>query len=295
MTANDRPGSATLAGLGAIALWSTLAVLGVSLRHLPPLFVTGVALLIGSLCSIHRVRHWKVPVATLAVGVAGLAGYHAALFTALRRAPAVEANLLNYLWPTLIVLLSPLVLPAFRLRGAHLLAAAGGLAGAALIVTNGQLTVDAQYLPGYLWAIAAALTWALYSLMTRRLPPFPNEAVGLFCLLSGLICLALHAALEAPARPSPADALWLVLLGLGPMGAAFFLWDHAMKQGDPRGIGALAYLTPLMSTLWLAVFGGARLTGLSAVAAALIVGGAVLGGLAGRRRAPARDVRTKRA
>lgn len=294
MTAS-RPGSPTIAGLGAIALWSTLAVLGVSLRHLPPLFVTGVALLVGSLCSIHRIRRWKVPLATLAVGVAGLAGYHAALFTALRRAPAVEANLLNYLWPTLIVLLSPLVLPAFRLRGAHLVAAAGGLAGAALIVTNGQLTIDAQYLPGYLWAIAAALTWALYSLMTRRLPFFPNEAVGLFCLLSGLICLALHAALEPPARPSPADALWLVLLGLGPMGAAFFLWDHAMKHGDPRGIGALAYLTPLLSTLWLAVFGGARLTGLSAAAAALIVGGAVLGGLAGRSRVPARDGRPKRA
>lgn len=284
MNATVRPSSPTLAGLGAVALWSTLAVLGVSLRHLPPLFVTGVALLIGALCGVHRVGRWKVPAATLAVGVAGLAGYHTALFIALRLAPAVEANLLNYLWPTLIVLLSPLVLPAFRLRAPHLLAAAGGLAGAALIVTNGEFTVDPRYLPGYLWAVAAALIWALYSLMTRRLPPFPSEAVGLFCLLSGLICLALHAGLEDPARPSAIDALWLVLLGLGPMGAAFFLWDHAMKHGDPRGNGALAYLTPLLSTLWLAAFGGARLSGLSAVAAALIVGGAVVGGLAGRRQ-----------
>ena len=283
MTAQVAGRSPMLSALGAIVLWSSLAVLGVSLRELPPFFVTGAALSLGALCSVHRIRRWPVPWATLAVGVAGLAGYHAALFIAFRKAPAVEANLLNYLWPTLIVLLSPVLLRGFRLRPAHLLAAAGGLAGAALIVTNGRLALEMQYLPGYLWAAGAALIWACYSLMTRRLPPFANEAVGLFCLVSGGLCLLAHAFFEPPVSLTGYDWLYLLLLGLGPMGAAFFLWDHAMKYGDPRTIGSLAYLTPLLSTFWLALLADATLSSLSILAGALIIGGAVLGGLASRR------------
>jgi drug/metabolite transporter (DMT)-like permease len=61
------------------------------------------------------------------------------------------------------------------------------------------------------------------------------------------------------------------------MGAAFFLWDAALKRGDPRTIGALAYLTPLGSTLWLLAAGAGTLTPVVAAAALLIVGGAALG------------------
>lgn len=272
-----------LTAFGAIFLWSSLAVLSVFLKAYPPLFVTGVALCFGALCSVHAIRRWPVPPRTLLLGVVGLAGYHAALFVAFRKAPAVEANLLNYLWPTLIVLLSPLLLKDVRLRQGHVIAAFGGLLGAALIVTGGRLGLDSRYLAGYLWAAGAALTFACYSLLLRRVPPFPNEAVGLFCLVSGLICLAAHVVWEPAVTVGVIDWLWLALLGLGPMGASFFLWNHAMCHGDPRAIGALAYLTPLMSTLLLALWGGARLGPLTLVAGVLIVGGAVLGNLSGHR------------
>ncbi|MFM7026168.1 MAG: hypothetical protein ACKOWC_08965 [Limnohabitans sp.] len=40
------------AGLGAILLWASLAVLGVRLAHLPPFWLTGVALLMGSVIAL---------------------------------------------------------------------------------------------------------------------------------------------------------------------------------------------------------------------------------------------------
>ena len=64
------------------------------------------------------------------------------------------------------------------------------------------------------------------------------------------------------------------------MGAAFFLWDYALKRGDPCAIGALAYLAPLLSTLVLVAAGEGSLGPLTLAAMALIVGGAVLGGRA---------------
>jgi len=69
----------------------------------------------------------------------------------------------------------------------------------------------------------------------------------------------------------------LAALGIGPMGAAFYAWDAALKRGDPRRIGALAYLTPLLSTGVLVLVGGKRFTTVAAIAMLLIVAGAVLG------------------
>jgi drug/metabolite transporter (DMT)-like permease len=77
--------------------------------------------------------------------------------------------------------------------------------------------------------------------------------------------------------PRAAEVPFLLLLGLGPMGAAFYLWDRALKDGDPRVVGTLAYLTPLLSTVLVATFGGGRLGSTSLGAMGLIVGGAVVG------------------
>ena len=101
------PRSALLAALGAIALWGALAALSLRLKAWPPFLLVGAALLVGSLCTVHRLREWRVPARILALGVYGLFGFHFLLFLALRLAPPVEANLVNYLWPLLIVVLAP--------------------------------------------------------------------------------------------------------------------------------------------------------------------------------------------
>jgi drug/metabolite transporter (DMT)-like permease len=278
--------------LFTILLWSTLTLLSAGVSHLPAFLSAGIALSIGGLVGLAKVREWKVPALTLALGIGGIFGYHALFFLALRHAPAVEVNLLQYLWPLLIVVLSPLYLPGSRLGSHHLAGACLGLAGAALVISGGRFRLNLGHLPGYLLALGAALVWSSYSLLTKRVRPFATGAVGGFCLASGLLALGIHALerLAAPAVPavaiSPRDWLFLVLLGLGPMGLAFYTWDAALKRGDPRVIGALAYLTPLLSTLLLVLVGGRRLTALSGCAMGLIVAGAVAGSLDLFRRLP---------
>jgi drug/metabolite transporter (DMT)-like permease len=261
--------------LGAIVLWASLASLGVALRHVPPFLLTGLALVIGSLPAWPLVRHWRVPPRTLALGIYGLFGYHFLLFMALRLAPAVEANLVNYLWPLFIVVLAPLFLPGLQLKAAHVLAALSGFAGAAIAILGGGASGTWSW--GYLLALGAAFTWASYSLWTRRVPTFPTAAIGLFGLVSGLLSLACHALLEPAVTLTGRDWLLVAVMGLGPLGAAFFLWDKALKTGDARHIGILSYLTPLASTALLVLVTGRALTAGIAVAAALIIGAAVLG------------------
>jgi drug/metabolite transporter (DMT)-like permease len=262
--------------LGAIALWASLAALGVSLRHVPPFLLTGLALVIGSVPAWPLVRQWKVPPRTLALGIYGLFGFHFLLFVALRTAPPVEANLVNYLWPLFIVVLAPVFLPDLRLKAAHVLAALAGFAGAAIAILGAGGTSGA-WSWGYLPALGSAFIWASYSLWTRRVSPFPTAAIGLFGLVSGLLSLACHALLEPAASLSGRDMLLIGLMGLGPLGAAFFLWDKALKGGDARQIGILSYITPLASTLLLVLVTGRTFTAGIAAAAALIIGAAVVG------------------
>jgi drug/metabolite transporter (DMT)-like permease len=269
--------TAVLLALGAIACWSVLAVLAVALRAVPPFLVLALALGGAALLAAPTWRRWQVPLPTLALGVCGLFGFHLLLFLALRLAPAVEANLINYLWPLLIVLLAPLLLPPTRLTHRHLLAAGVGLLGAALVITQGRLALSAEHLPGYLLALGSALVWASYSLLTRRVPHFSTAAVGGFCAVSALLAGLCHLLLEPRYLPTVHEAMLIALLAAGPMGAAFFLWDAALKRGDARVIGTLAYLTPLGSTLALVAAGHGSLGWPVAVGGALIVGAAVVG------------------
>lgn len=279
--------SPTVLALAAIALWSSLALLGTLLSHIPPFLLTGIALLVGSVPAWPFFRRWRVSWAALALGVYGLFGFHFFLFMALRYAPAVEANLVNYLWPLGIVLMAPVFLPGVRLSAAHLLAALIGFAGAAIAILGDTLLASGLsglaskgFAGGYLAAAVSAFIWASYSLMGKRMSltgrGFPTAAIGLFGLVSGVLSLLCHALLESAVTLSARDWLLTVVMGLGPLGAAFFLWDAALKNGDARKIGILSYITPLASTVLLLLATGRMLTWGIGLATVLILGAAVL-------------------
>ncbi|HEY7610083.1 MAG TPA: EamA family transporter [Alphaproteobacteria bacterium] len=275
---------ATLVGSGAIGLWSTLA-LGTTLTGaVPPFLMVGLTFSVAALLMVAKwiaagepvFRKLVWPARVWALGVYGLFGYHALYFLALKTAPAVEANLVNYLWPLLIVLFSAL-LPGERLRWFHVAGAALGLAGAAILtLARGGLALSSDFALGYAAALGCALVWSSYSVLSRRFGEVPSDSVGGFCAATAVLGFAAHFAFETAAWPEGWQWAAVALLGLGPVGLAFYLWDHGMKRGDIRALGALSYATPLLSTVLLILFGGGELTWRVAAAAALIVGGAIL-------------------
>lgn len=272
--------AANLYALGAIALWASLAALGVSLAHVPPFLLTGLGLLVGSLIALPLSRfdwrQWRVPAGTLVLGIYGLFGFHFLLFIALRHAPPVQANLANYLWPLGIVVMAPLFLPGMRLAPRHVVAALVGFAGAALAILGAAQGAQGGWAWGYLPALGSAFIWASYSLLTKRVAAFPTAAIGSFAAVSGALSLLCHALLEPSVALSISDLALIAVLGLGPLGGAFFLWDAALKRGDARQIGVLSFLTPLLSTLTLLALRGEPPSVSVVVAAVMIVGAAVV-------------------
>ncbi len=283
-----RPDSAhdlrgTLIGGVAILMWASLAVLTAHSGGVPPFQMVAIAFSVAFLIAALRWRHarqrivdrLRQPPGAWLLGVGGLFGYHFLIFYALKNAPPVEANLLNYLWPLLIVLFSAL-LPGERLTWRHVAGTGLGLAGTAVLL-GGGLAFRPEHHAGYLAALLAAVTWSGYSVLNRRYAHVPSDAVGGFCLAGAVLAAACHAVFETTVWPVGAVE-WLVLLalGLGPAGGAFFFWDHGVKHGNLRTLGAWSYTIPLMSTGLLLAAGIGDPSLRLATACALIVGGAVL-------------------
>lgn len=276
---------ATFAWLGVIGLWALLAPLGVAVGPVPPFLLTGLAFLIGGLAGLAVQRARGRPLgealsgapAAAALTIVALFGFHACYFTALQPLPAVTALLVVNLWPLLIVLMSAL-LPGERLRQRHLLGAGCGLAGTVLVVTAKDVPSLGGGLLGWLAAVAAALIWSGYSVLNRRVGrDVRTESMTLYCLVAAVLALVCAALLEPLSLPSSVTA-WLALLalGLGPVGLAFFLWDHGTRHGDLRALGASAYLGPLIGAVLLLVMGHGEPSWRLVSAAFLIVGGAAL-------------------
>jgi drug/metabolite transporter (DMT)-like permease len=277
------PRAATLIGLTAILMWSLLSVLTVATGKIPAFQLAAMTFAIGAAVAfasfLFRPSAFAVlkqsPLAWI-VGVGGLFGYHALYFLALRFAPPAEAGLLNYLWPLLIVLFSSF-LPGERLAPHHIFGALLGLAGTVLLLAGNIGGFAPGQLPGLAAAFVAAFVWAAYSVMSRRLKAVPTDAVAGFCLATALLAGLVHLMVEKTVWPETVGQ-WLAImtLGIGPVGAAFFVWDIGMKRGDIRVLGAASYATPLLSTAFLIIAGYAQPTATIAVAAILIAGGGLI-------------------
>ena len=276
--------AATLIGFCAVLLWSLLALFTAASGTMPPFQLTAISFGIGGLAGValwtvrpRAVTALRQPWPVWLLGVGGLFGYHFFYFTSLRNAPPVEAGLINYFWPLLIVLFSAL-LPGERLRPHHIGGALLALAGAVLIVTGGSgFAFKSEYAFGYGAATLGALTWSSYSVLSRRFAHVPSDAITGFCLATAVLAGICHLLLETTVWPTD---LWqwaaIIGLGLGPVGLAFYVWDVGVKHGDIQVLGAAAYAAPLLSTAILVVTGYAAYSHVILLACLLITAGAVL-------------------
>lgn len=271
-------------GLITILMWSSLALFTVYSGEIPAFLLLTISFTVASLIGLLMLKKqkrafcelYKIPVKAYVFGILGLFGYHFFYFLAIKNAPAVEANLINYLWPLLIVVFSSL-LPNEKLKWFHIVGTILALCGAFLLVLkDGSLEFDEKYTLGYSFALIAALLWSSYSVISKTLTHIPTFAVTGFCLLTAIFSFISHLVFEQIYIPTFLEFISAIMLGLGPVGGAFYLWDFALKNGDIKILGSLAYLAPLLSTLILVVVGISEMSMTIAIACVLIVFGSII-------------------
>lgn len=193
------------------------------------------------------------------VGVVGLTGTIFLQYLAFATAPIVEANVVAYGWPLFAALWAALAHRGRRtLAGVPL--AMVGFAGVALVLGSsggGFGSADGGTV-GYVAALASAVCMTLYTIMSGR-SRVPIDAFLLPATAFGMVfALALCVAGLAPWLWSSVGlGAWIasVYAGAGPMAAGFLLWGVAMSGGGAKRLAPLGYVTPLLSTVLLLLFG----------------------------------------
>jgi drug/metabolite transporter (DMT)-like permease len=181
-------------------------------------------------------------------------GLFLALGLAADRRQTVEVGLLNYLWPTLTILLALLLLGQ-RARVGLIPGTLLALCGVYLVLTQGEAVTWSSFAGNmrgnpvaYALAVVAALTWALYSNLTRRWGGQGGGGVPLFTLATGLVFWLgrlFHPEAEAWSVRVAAEVALLALA----TGLAYVFWDVAMRTGDAMLVASCSYLTPFLSTV----------------------------------------------
>ncbi len=288
MKAGSSATAATLIGLLAIPVWSLLPALTVFAGNVPPLELVALTFTIGALSGLlmigfrskARESLRRVGLYPVLVGIAALFGYHFSYFLALQNAPAVEASLVNYLWPVLIVVFSA-ALPSGARTGRLTLWHLGGVstafAGAALAIGADGTFSPGGHAFGYGMALSAAMIWSSYSVVTRLFRSVPSTAVALYCLGTAALAWIAHASMESFIWPQTSvQTIAIAALGVGPLGSAFYAWDYGCKHGDLRALGVCAYFAPVLSTALLTATGISPAKTQLLLAAVLITTGALL-------------------
>lgn len=288
---------ATGIGFVSIAIWGFAALTVHLTRAMPPFEVLAIGFLLGGIlltawgftqqrgfAFLRQPWHYYVVVITL------IFANNAAFILGLRMAPIVAASLINYLWPILIVLLSVPMLGR-PLRWWHFAGALLGFGGCVWLLSGGSLAglmskTFAQDWPGYAFAFAAALSWAVYSLVLRRAyEAVPTATLGVvFIGVAALSALTLPVGMMFPGSfniawrwPAGAEVVAVLTVGMGTLGLAYACWDYGAKKGDVRVMGVVSYLTPLLSTLVLMLVGDVDVSGTAWLACLMIIAGAFVG------------------
>lgn len=186
--------------------------------------------------------------------------------------PAAQANLLNYLWPLMVVVIG-VPLGLVQASKKHAFSMLLGLAGAMLVI-GPDITAGAW--AGVVLALATGLSWTAYCLFRLWQGPDAPDALAHGFALSAGFAAVFHLATETTIIPPMGALISAVLVGIIPLALGNLTWDYGVRRGDRVLLATLAYATPLVSAIFLVAFGFSQATlellagGLLIVAAGII-------------------------
>jgi len=287
---------ATALGLLAILFWSSTFAVSRSLAEEVGVLTAGAAMCLGggvlgclyiALVQRRAAAIFRLPRAYLLGCGALLVIYMVCLFLSIGlaadRQQTIEVGIINYLWPGLTLVFAIPILRT-RVRWSFFAGIAMAAAGAALApLRMGEYSAAAMLenlrtnpLP-YALALAGAVVWALYSVLSRRWAGgAEGGAAPLFMLAAGTALAALSLAFPQPAAWTGRVLAELAFMSVFTVMIAYTFWDRAMRRGNVTLVAAVSYLTPLLSTVLSALYLGVGLGWNLWLACGLIVAGAAL-------------------
>ncbi|KTH96791.1 aromatic amino acid transporter [Enterobacter cloacae subsp. cloacae] len=264
---------ATLIGLAAILLWSTMVGLIRSVSEgLGP--VGGVAMIYtvsGLLCLVTvgfpQIRRFTP--GYLIAGSLLFVSYEICLALSLgyaaTRSQAIEVGMVNYLWPSLTIVFAILfngqksslwVIPGLALS---LLGVCWVLGGEQGLQVNEIIRNVVSSPLSYALAFAGAFIWAAYCTVTSKYAKGQN-GITLFVLLTALSLWVKYALSDQPEMVFSVPVVVKLLMCGVALGLGYASWNIGILHGNVTVLAAVSYFTPVLSAALAALLLSAPLS-----------------------------------
>ena len=281
-----REQKATLFGLSAVILWSTVATaFKLSLRVLNPTelllysgtfstLVLGVLLLAQGKLNLILKSQPREYLLSLLLGILNPFLYYLVLFKAYALLPAQQAQPLNYTWAITLALLA---VPLLKQKiGLHTwLALLISYCGVVVISTEGHpFSLHFTDPLGVFLALASTIIWSLYWIFNTRDQRDPVVALFLNFLCSFPFMVGYYLLTCDLRMPPLAGLLGAAYIGTFEMGACFVLWLLALKlTTNAARISNLIFLSPFLSLVLIHLLVGEEILPATFVGLVLIIAG----------------------
>lgn len=282
-TAGANPAWGIVSGLAAASIWGGMFVVSkVVMTIIPPFSLIVLRLLLGMLTLTILIlarREWKVsPRQFWQIFGVGLVGYGVSLgfqFVGTNLSTAANGSLVTSATPAFILLFAAFLLGE-KITLRRVLALGIASAGVVAVIDVRNADFSSSFFLGNLCLVAAALTWALYSVLIRKVTRNADVlSTTLIAFMGGLpVCLPL-AAWEKLTLPFGSLTLAVVggilFLGIISTALAMYLWNYALASLDAGAASLTFFAQPVVGTLLSVLFLNEKLTPL------FILGGVLIG------------------
>lgn len=231
---------------------------------------------------------WRRELTLIAAGLSGVTFYYLLENIALCYTMASNVGVMVSVSPFFTALLSWAVLREARPGGRFFLGFAAAIAGISLISFQGSsLDLDPK---GDFFALLAAMVWAVYSVLTKRISAWGHPTVlstrrvfayGLLGMLPAVVWTGVQPV--SAWMQDPVCVGNLIFLGLGASALCFVTWGSAVRVLGPVKTSVYIYMVPVITLLCSRLVLGERLTGWALLGVVLTLAGLGLSQGAGRK------------
>ncbi len=216
-----------------------------------------------------------------AAGLCGICLYYLLENIALTYTMASNVGVIISVAPFFTALLSHILLKEERPKANFLLGFAVAMAGIFLISFNG--TKLALNPVGDLLALLAALIWACYSVLTKKISGYGYHTIlttrrifcyGILFMIPTLFLFDFR--LELARFANPVYLFNIVFLGLGASALCFVTWNFALKVLGPVRTSVYIYMVPVITVVTSVAVLHEKITALAAVGTVLTLAGLLL-------------------
>ncbi len=252
---------ANLAALFTVVIWGTTFIsTKVLLRSFDPVEILFIRFVIG-LCALwivcpRRVKHngWQEEALYAAAGLSGICLYYLLENIALTYTSASNVGIIVATAPFFTAILSSLFLHEDKPKASFFVGFGLALAGIAMVSFGGSALEVNPF--GDLLSLLAAIVWAIYSVLTRKISKLGEPVVlstrriftwGILFMIPAMFVMDFHP--DVQALFVPVNALNLLYLGAGASAACFVTWNFSVNVLGALKTSVYIYLVPIVTVI----------------------------------------------